>query len=83
MISVLIYDNVMEHSGHSQMRWSGFFCRRLIARVGMQGNPSHNDVSRTHVCNLVRQVAMIFYTSEQDLLIPGNSLRLTSDRPAV
>ena len=47
-----------------------FLLQTLISHVGCLCNPSTNDVSRTHICNVIRQLSMIFLTSEQDLLIP-------------
>ena len=47
-----------------------FLLQTLIIRTGCRCNPCTNDPGKTHICNLVRQAAMIFYTSEQDLLVP-------------
>ena len=47
-----------------------FLLQTLISRTGCLCNPSVNDRSRTHICNLVYQVAMIFHTSELEVLVP-------------
>ena len=75
-----IYSWVNDLSAHMQQShgdlWTKsnemvrFLLQTLIARTGCRCNPSTNDVSSTHVCNLIRQVAMIFYTGEVDMLVP-------------
>ena len=47
-----------------------FLLQTLAAGIGCICNPSTNDASRTHICNVIRQLSMIYLTSEQDLFIP-------------
>ena len=58
-----------------------YLLQTLISSHGCMCNPSINDDSRSHICPGVRQMAMIFYTSETEMFIPQQyneqTLRLT------
>ncbi|CAL1134038.1 unnamed protein product, partial [Cladocopium goreaui] len=58
-----------------------YLLQTLISSRGCMCNPTVNDDSRTHICPGVRQMAMIFYTSETEMFIPQQyneqTLRLT------
>ena len=47
-----------------------FMLQTMISKTGCLCNPNTNDRGRTHICNLVYQVAMIYHISEMELLIP-------------
>ena len=47
-----------------------YLLQTLISRTGCLCNPQPNDTSLSHVCNAVRQWAMIFVLSTLDLLLP-------------
>lgn len=75
-----IYSRSNDLSAHLQQShsalWSRsnelvrFLLQTFTARVGCRCNPCTHDVSKTHICNLLRQAAMIFLTSEVDMLVP-------------
>ena len=58
-----------------------YLLQTLISSHGCMCNPTINDDSRSHICPGVRQMAMIFYTSETEMFIPQQyneqTLRLT------
>lgn len=75
-----LYSRAMDLSAHLQQShgplWTRsnemvrFLLQTLTSRIGCRCNPSPNEDGQTHICNMIRQMAMIYYTSEQDLLVP-------------
>ena len=74
------YSRSIDLSAHLQQCHAGLWKRALnlvkfllqtsISRTGCMCNPCATEAGHGHVCNMIRQAAMIFLTSEQDILLP-------------
>eukprot|EP00435_Cladocopium_sp_Y103_P014102 s4865_g3.t1 len=47
-----------------------YLLQTVASREGCLCNPTATDQGHTHICALVRQLSMLFVTSQQELLIP-------------
>ena len=52
-----------------------FLIQAVLAPHGCQCNPSCHEQGKTHICVLLRQFAMMFMTSTNDVLIPTQFVR--------